>query len=122
MAFSEIRPLRVLFVCRYNRRRSATAERVFSKDPRLDVRSAGTSDDALVQVNAHMLAWADLLFVMDDGQERALRARFADDPALERLVNLEIPDDFPFLDPELVRLLQNRANPHIDKARSALLP
>ncbi|NUR54997.1 MAG: phosphotyrosine protein phosphatase, partial [Acidobacteria bacterium] len=77
MAFSEIRPLRVLFVCRYNRRRSATAERVFSKDPRLDVRSAGTSDDALVQVNAHMLAWADLLFVMDDGQERALRARFA---------------------------------------------
>ena len=122
MAFSEIRPLRVLFVCRYNRRRSATAERVFSKDPRLDVRSAGTSDDALVQVNAHMLAWADLLFVIDDGQERALLARFANDPALERLVNLEIPDDFPFLDPELVRLLQNRANPHIDKARSALLP
>lgn len=114
--------MRVLFVCRYNRRRSATAERVFSKDPSLDVRSAGTSDDALVQVNAHMLAWADLVLIMDAREERALRARFADDPALERIVNLDIPDDYSFLDPELVRLLQDRANPHIEKARSALLP
>ena len=122
MSSSDDRPVRLLFVCRYNRRRSATAERVFSKDPRLDVRSAGTSDDALVRVNAHMLAWADLVLIMDAGLERALRARFAGDPALERIVNLDIPDDYTFLDPELVRLLQDRANPHIEKARSALLP
>src|ERR1700687_3541588 len=38
----------VLFVCRLNRSRSATAERVFCKRADLEVRSAGTSDDALV--------------------------------------------------------------------------
>ncbi len=49
------RPIRVLFVCHYNRKRSATAERVFGKDPSLDVRSAGTSAEAMVQVNERML-------------------------------------------------------------------
>ena len=122
MSSTEPRPLRVLFLCHYNRRRSATAERVFCKDPRLDVRSAGTSGEARVAVNAHMLAWADIIFIMDADQRATLAKRFAGDPALERIVSLEIADDYPFLDPELVRLLQDRATPHLDKARSALLP
>jgi predicted protein tyrosine phosphatase len=122
MSSQGTRPVRVLFVCQYNRSRSATAERVFCKDPRLDVRSAGTSDDALVRVNARMLEWADIIFIMDVGQQRWLDARFAGDPALARIVNLDIADDYTFLDPRLVTLLQERANPHIEKARSALLP
>jgi predicted protein tyrosine phosphatase len=122
MSSPEPRPVRVLFVCHYNRSRSATAERVFAKDPRLDVRSAGTSDDALVKVNARMLEWADIIFIMDRGQQQWLEARFADAPALSRIVNLDIADDYTFLDPGLVALLQERANPHIEKTRSALRP
>lgn len=119
---SKPRPVRVLFVCQYNRSRSATAERVFCKDPGLDVRSAGTSDDALVKVNARMLEWADIIFIMDAGQQRWLDERFAGAPSLTRIVNLDIADDYTFLDPTLVMLLQQRAHPHIEKARSALLP
>jgi predicted protein tyrosine phosphatase len=122
MSSPEPRAVRVLFVCQYNRSRSATAERVFSKDPRLDVRSAGTSDDALVKVNARMLAWADIIFIMDGGQQLWLEDRYAGDPSLARLVKLDIADEYTFLDPILVALLQERANPHIEKARSALLP
>jgi len=122
MSSPEPRPVRVLFVCQYNRSRSATAERVFSKDSRLDVRSAGTSDDALVKVNARMLAWADIIFIMDGGQQLWLEDRYAGDPSLARLVKLDIADEYTFLDPILVALLQERANPHIEKARSALLP
>jgi predicted protein tyrosine phosphatase len=121
MTSPEPRAVRVLFVCHYNRSRSATAERVFSKDERLDVRSAGTSDDALVKVNARMLEWADIIFIMDHRQQRWLDERFAGNPALGRIVNLDIADDYVFLDPTLVTLLQERANPHIEKARSALL-
>ena len=77
---------RVLFVCRLNRMRSATAERIFSKRPDLDVRSAGTSEDALTRVNAQMLDWADLIFIMDDQQRRALDRLFAGHPALEQLI------------------------------------
>jgi predicted protein tyrosine phosphatase len=111
-------PLRVLFICHFNRKRSATAERVFTKDPTLDVLSAGTSDDALVQVNARMLEWADIVFVMDGDQVRDLQRMFPGHPVVDRLVCLEIRDVYHFLDPELVALLQERTLPHFERLRS----
>ena len=107
-------PRRVLFLCRLNRHRSATAERVFSKRTDLDVRSAGTSADALARVNARMLEWADVIFIMDDDQRRSLADMFPAHPALDRVVCLDIPDDFAFLAPELIRLLRERAGAHLD--------
>lgn len=101
----------VLFLCYQNRRRSATAERVFSKRPGLDVRSAGIGPDALVRVNARMLDWADVIFVMEEGHRRALERMFPGHAALSRVISLEIPDDYAFLDPELVALL-NAKVPH----------
>jgi predicted protein tyrosine phosphatase len=120
MSSNEPRPVRVLFVCQFNRRRSATAERVFSKDPGLDVRSAGTSGGALVKVNARMLEWADIVFIMDADQQRWLDQHFSGDPTPTRIVNLDIADDYPFLDPRLVALLQERATPHIERVRAGL--
>jgi predicted protein tyrosine phosphatase len=105
----------VLFVCRQNRMRSPTAERLFCKRPDLDVRSAGTSEDALARVNTAMLDWADLIFIMDAGQRRSLRRQFAHHPALERLICLDIPDEFTFLQPELVELLETRTAPHLPR-------
>lgn len=114
-------PLRVLFLCRRNRRRSATAERIFAKDPLLDVRSAGTSHDALVHVNVRMLEWAEAIFTMDEEQQRALEQQFQGHAALGRLICLQIPDTYMFLDPELVRLLEERATPHIERLRAGRL-
>jgi predicted protein tyrosine phosphatase len=99
---------KVLFVCHLNRVRSATAERLFCKRPDLEVRSAGTSLDAMVRVNARMLDWADLVITMDDGQATALSEMFPAHPALGSLLCLAIPDDFTFLQPELVVLLEER--------------
>lgn len=109
--------VRTLFVCRYNQRRSATAERVFVRDPSLDVRSAGTSEEALVRVNERMLEWADIIFVMDDGQARALARMFPGHPRLDRVVCLDILDRYHFLDPELVSLLRERTRPHLDRLK-----
>ena len=103
----------MLFLCHYNMTRSATAERLFCKRPDLDVRSAGTSPDALARVNALMLEWADVIFIMDDVQRRSLELMFPDHPALQRLVCLDIPDNFTFLEPELVRLLEERVPAHL---------
>ena len=96
---------RVLFICRLNRHRSATAERIFCKRAELDVRSAGTEADALVRVNARMLDWADVIFTMDEEQRASLARRFPSHPAVDRVICLEIPDEFTFLDPTLVTLL-----------------
>ena len=93
--------------------RSPTAERIFSKRTDLEVRSAGTASDALAQVNAQMLGWADRIFIMDEHQRRALGQRFAGHPALEHLICLDIPDEFTFMQPELIELLETRTMPHL---------
>ncbi len=106
----------VLFVCYQNRRRSATAERLFCKRTDLDVRSAGIGPEALVRVNARMLEWADFVFVMEEGHRRELQRMFPGHPALEQVVCLEIPDEFAFLDPRLVDLLESRVAHHLQDA------
>ena len=110
---SSKRPRRVLFICHLNRSRSATAERVFCKHHDLDVRSAGTASDARVQVNTRMLEWADVIFTMDNTQQEALERLFPGHPALPRLICLDIPDDFAFLQPDLVKLLEDRVAAHL---------
>lgn len=107
------RPLRVLFVCEFNRRRSATAERVFAKRSDLEVRSAGTSADALARVNAHMLTWADVVFVMEDEQRETLERMFPQHPAPARTICLQIRDEYIFFDAELIRLLEERVARHL---------
>jgi predicted protein tyrosine phosphatase len=104
---------RVLFLCHLNRSRSATAERLFCKRPDLQVCSAGTSEDALVRVNQRMLEWADAIFTMDADQQAALHRMFPGHPSLTRLICLQIPDDYGFLHPDLVRLLEERVTPHL---------
>jgi predicted protein tyrosine phosphatase len=108
----------ILFVCHLNRVRSATAERLFCKRPDLDVRSAGTSSDAMVQVNARMLEWADMVITMDESQRIALEQMFPRHAALGRLVCIQIADDYTFLQPELVALLEARVTPLVPVPRS----
>jgi predicted protein tyrosine phosphatase len=113
MRVPDAEPRRVLFVCRQNRMRSATAERLFCKRRDLDVRSAGTAPDALVRVNANMLDWAEIIFVMDEDQRQWLEANFEQHAALSKVVCLDIPDVFTFLQPELVKLLEERVPPYL---------
>ncbi len=110
--------IRTLFICHYNRKRSATAERVFAKDPSLDVLSAGTSDEAMVQVNQRMLEWADIVFVMDHEQIHALENMFPAHPALLHVVCLDISDTYHFLDPELVAILHEKTEPFLQRLRA----
>jgi len=117
MAWTAGRPIRILFLCHYNRKRSATAERIFGKDPALDVRSAGTSDEALVRVNQRMLDWADVVFIMDEEQRRGLARLFPDHAAVSGAISLEIADEFQFLDPELISLLRERVPPHLERLK-----
>ena len=118
MGVSPNEPIRTLFICHFNRKRSATAERVFGKDPTLDVLSAGTSDEALVQVNQRMLEWADVVFVMDDDQCRELARMFPGHPAVDKIICLNISDDYHFLDPELITMLEERTAPHLNRLKA----
>jgi predicted protein tyrosine phosphatase len=50
---------------------------------------------------------------MERAHRRQLLERFGDLFDRERLVILDIPDDYQFMDPELVELLEARAGEHL---------
>ena len=61
----------------------------------------------------------DIIFTMDDDQKRSLDARFPGNVAVADVICLDIPDRYLFLEPELVRLLEERAGPHIERMLAA---
>jgi predicted protein tyrosine phosphatase len=99
---------RWLFVCSQNRLRSPTAERIFSSIPGLEVASAGTAPDADEPVSPEWLDWADRIFAMEERHRKALSRRFQSHLKNKRIAVLEIPDEFEYMDPELIELLDNK--------------
>ena len=106
--------IKVLFVCSRNRIRSLTAEHLFQKMPGLQVRSAGTEADARVRVNAGHIGWADLIVVMEKRHRERLAQRFGAELEGKRVECLDIPDDFEYMDEELVATLRSRFAEHFD--------
>ena len=104
-------PRRVLFLCSRNRLRSPTAEQVFGTWPDLEVDSAGLADDAETVLTAEQLGWAELIVVMEASHRRRLQARHRALLKGKRVVCLDIPDRYAFMQPELVALLLKKAGP-----------
>lgn len=105
------RPKRILFICSRNRLRSPTAEATFSGRDGIEALSAGTSPDAELQVDADLIEWADLIVAMERSHSRNLAKAF---PALMRgkeVTVLGIPDDYRYMQPELVELLERKMAP-----------
>ena len=106
---------RVLFVCSRNRLRSPTAERVFADWPGIEVSSAGTAPDADEPVTGELLAWAELVFVMERGHRATLNRRFRPFLKQARVICLKIPDEYDFMDPGLVAVLRRKVEPYLPR-------
>ncbi|MEO5937977.1 MAG: phosphotyrosine protein phosphatase [Sphingomonas sp.] len=98
----------ILFVCSQNRLRSPTAEQIFSTRSDFAVSSAGTNHDAENPITDELITWADLIFVMERHQRNKLQKRFRSAIKDKRVVSLEIPDDYQFMDASLIRLLRTK--------------
>lgn len=96
----------LLFVCSRNQWRSPTAEKVWRNHPALAVRSAGTSAGARRRVTWDDLAWADVILVMETKHRQRLAADFGPALAGKTVHVLDIPDEYRYMDPELVELLE----------------
>ena len=106
-------PIHVLFVCSKNQWRSPTGEAVFRKTPGLAVRSAGTSRSAKRTITVADIRWADVILVMEDKHRARLRAQFRDEVRYKDVHVLDIPDEYSFMDPELVEIIREKAEPLI---------
>ena len=103
----------VLFICSQNRLRSPTAEQVFADWPGIETLSAGLNQGADNPVTPELLDWADLIFVMERAHRAKLSAKFKPHLGKKRVICLEIPDEYEFMDPDLVRLLKAKVPSHL---------
>lgn len=97
-----------LFVCSQNKLRSPTAEQIFANVPGIVTASAGTNNDAENPLTDELIEWADFIFAMERQHRKKLQAKHRVALKDKRLIVLDIPDEFEFMDPHLVRLLHTR--------------
>lgn len=108
----------LLFVCSQNRLRSPTAEAVFSRYEGLACASAGVHDSADVPLDPELIAWADVIFVMEAAHRCKIARKFKRHLHGKRMVVLGIPDDYAYMDPALVRLLEAKVVPLLGGRRA----
>lgn len=113
---AEADDLNVLFICSRNQWRSPTGEAVFRRHPGVSARSAGTSQNARRPVQLADIRWADLILVMEDKHAARLRATFRQDLRHKVMHVLDIPDEYRYMDADLVAELENGAGALIAQA------
>jgi protein-tyrosine phosphatase len=99
----------ILVVCGRNKKRSRTAEYIFKNDSRFAIRSAGLSPKSDRKISENDLNWADLVLVMEKNQRTKISETYPH-LSLPKIKILEIPDDYEFMDEELIELLIERIN------------
>ena len=112
--------LNVLFVCSMNRWRSPTAEKIYADTPRVLTRSCGTNKAARKTVRADDLKWADLVLVMEQRHKQRLVAEYPGEMRYKALHVLDIPDNYKFMDPELIEELVAVVDPILAECSGAL--
>jgi predicted protein tyrosine phosphatase len=105
---------KLLFICSQNRWRSLTAEKIFEGSTQYQVKSAGTDPGARIRVTAGQIGWADKIFVMEKKHLQLIKQKFGDVLYGKEVFCLHIPDDYPYMDRELIELLQERLTGFIE--------
>lgn len=103
----------ILFVCGQNRLHSPKAEQVFADHPGSEVSSAGTNHDAENPLTSELVRWAGTIVVMERQHRTKLQKRFRATLRGQRIIYLDIPDDYAFMDPDLVELIKTRRARHL---------
>jgi predicted protein tyrosine phosphatase len=104
---------KLLFLCSQNKLRSPTAEAIFANHPGIEVDSAGLNNDAVVPLSNEQVRWADTIIVMETAHRNRLNRKFRKSLSGKRIAVLGIPDDYEYMDEELIRLLRLRCAPYL---------
>ncbi|MEN8320353.1 low molecular weight protein tyrosine phosphatase family protein [Acinetobacter junii] len=105
--------MNTLFICSRNQWRSPTAERIFAQEYGLQTRSAGTSRHAKHTISSRDIAWAEQIFVMESRHKQQIKEKFSKQLLHKKVFVLDIPDNYHYMDPELVELLHLAMQPYL---------
>lgn len=112
---NERETINILFVCTMNKWRSPTAEKIYTKHDLIHARSRGSSRKAVRPIRAADLKWADLIMVMESKHRQQLLSRFPAELKYTELHVLDIPDEYQFMDPELIQTIKDSVDPLLAK-------
>jgi predicted protein tyrosine phosphatase len=84
---------------------------VFSEYEGLEVESAGLDRYAEIPVSTEMIEWADIIFVMEKSHRNKLSKNFQPFLKNKKVICLDIPDDFEYMEPVLINLLKKKVLP-----------
>jgi len=104
--------MNILFICSRNKKRSCTAETIFRDVQGHKVWSAGTEANAIVRVSEKLINRSDMIFVMEKVHRDKLIYQFGDLLADKTIVILDIPDEYEYMDEELVTMLRDMMEPY----------
>lgn len=91
---------------------------MFAAWPGVETASAGLAPDADEPATSELVEWANIIFVMERAHRTRLQKRFQKSLKSARVVCLDIPDDYGFMQPELVALLEKKVGPHLRRWRA----
>ena len=61
-----------------------------------------------------MIGWADLIFVMEKKHASRLGSKFPETLTGKKVICLQIPDNYKYMEPELVEILQAKLSPYLE--------
>lgn len=97
--------LKLLIACSKNKWRSPTAENIYRGDSRVEIRTAGTSLSAVHHISIKDIEWADMILCMESKHKVYIQQKFQE-LRLPPTKVLDIPDEYRYMDPELVKILR----------------
>ena len=106
--------MNLLFVCSKNKWRSRTAETIFKTCSEINVKSAGTHEDARIKLTEKHLLWADIVFVMENKHRQIIKQKFPEKFDTRKFIVLHIPDEYKYMDEELILTLKTCVNQHLE--------
>lgn len=111
--------MNILFVCSRNKWRSPTAEAIYKASQKHIVKSAGTEPSAKIKLTAKFIAWADIIFAMEKRHKQRMMENFPDETEGKQIVVLNIPDEYQYMDEELVDSIELAVTPYLDNSEES---
>lgn len=108
--------MNILFVCSKNEWRSRTAETIFKHKSGIHVKSAGTSKTARIRISHKLIAWSEVIFVMEDKHKKLLVRDHRQLLEGKPLIVLDIPDEYHYMDEELIAELQDALEDYLSSS------
>lgn len=84
-----------------------TLEKIFENSQQYVVRSVGTSPKARRKITQSDLHWADVILCMEQKHQEIIEQQFGK-TALPKMIVLDIPDDYLYMEPDLVEILTEK--------------